>query len=442
MKSTLETQRLQKISEEVKEKLLSSLWYEEMNQRQAELDPPQEDTVQWIFEDWTPTYGSPLSLQMSNSSHSYFSRSNSTGSDNSRADSTFSSISRASSFSRASTVVGDTPEVLDEPTTCSPCLQQIGEPEVLSKFTLADIAENTKSGETMYEPRIHSFRKWLESGDDVYWISGKPGSGKSTLFKFVVEDHVTRTALESWRPSILILKHFFLEAGTEKQRTLKGCLCSLLYQILKQSNTCNDLLRADTDMFDKVSYYDWCASYLKATLLKTLSLEDAPQAVCIFLDGLDEIVQTEQEALLELIDSLKIISNIKLCVSSRPENIFQDHFSEGSMLRVQDLTRKGIAAYVRSTLSPLQNSPGMCSQSWESFIGEILDRAEGVFLWVVLVTRSLQKGSRNCDDMSHCASGSKIYPKDFTLYIGRCGIDSSRTNLSTDHKQLQSSGLP
>ena len=33
--------------------------------------------------------------------------------------------------------------------------------------------------------RWHSFRDWLESDDSLYWITGKPGSGKSTLMKFI-----------------------------------------------------------------------------------------------------------------------------------------------------------------------------------------------------------------------------------------------------------------
>lgn len=33
-----------------------------------------------------------------------------------------------------------------------------------------------------------NFAQWLESGDGVYWISGRPGSGKSTLMRYIVEE--------------------------------------------------------------------------------------------------------------------------------------------------------------------------------------------------------------------------------------------------------------
>lgn len=44
----------------------------------------------------------------------------------------------------------------------------------------------------------HDFVKWLETGTGIYWINGKPGSGKSTLMKFVVEQEQTRGHLEKW----------------------------------------------------------------------------------------------------------------------------------------------------------------------------------------------------------------------------------------------------
>jgi hypothetical protein len=33
----------------------------------------------------------------------------------------------------------------------------------------------------------YSFRSWLEGEDQIYWITGKPGSGKSTLMKYICQ---------------------------------------------------------------------------------------------------------------------------------------------------------------------------------------------------------------------------------------------------------------
>lgn len=40
-----------------------------------------------------------------------------------------------------------------------------------------------------------NFQEWLLSESNTYWISGKPGSGKSTLVKFLVTSNHTQTTL-------------------------------------------------------------------------------------------------------------------------------------------------------------------------------------------------------------------------------------------------------
>ena len=41
------------------------------------------------------------------------------------------------------------------------------------------------------ELQFNSFADWLEGDDNLYWITGKPGSGKSTLMKFTTTDRRT-----------------------------------------------------------------------------------------------------------------------------------------------------------------------------------------------------------------------------------------------------------
>ena len=58
-----------------------------------------------------------------------------------------------------------------------------------------------------------SFTDWLSKADhsgDPYWITGKAGSGKSTLMRFLVEDPRTRDYLGQWVKSCqLILASYF-----------------------------------------------------------------------------------------------------------------------------------------------------------------------------------------------------------------------------------------
>lgn len=42
------------------------------------------------------------------------------------------------------------------------------------------------------------FRSWLSSGDSIFHIAGKLGSGKSTLMKFLCEHECTQNELQKW----------------------------------------------------------------------------------------------------------------------------------------------------------------------------------------------------------------------------------------------------
>ncbi|KAK3395777.1 hypothetical protein B0T20DRAFT_44929 [Sordaria brevicollis] len=82
------------------------------------------------------------------------------------------------------------------------------------------------------------FSKWLE--DDsirVYWIAGKPGSGKSTIMIYICADERLMAHLRNWSGSkpLYSAKYFSWNAGDDMQKSQEGLLRSLLYQIIQQA---------------------------------------------------------------------------------------------------------------------------------------------------------------------------------------------------------------
>lgn len=75
------------------------------------------------------------------------------------------------------------------------------------------------------------FMKWLLGDQNLYWITGKPGSGKSTLMKYLFDDKRTLDAVSAWsRGNELITAGFFFwNSGTAMQMSRMGLLQTLLY---------------------------------------------------------------------------------------------------------------------------------------------------------------------------------------------------------------------
>lgn len=75
--------------------------------------------------------------------------------------------------------------------------------------------------------------EWLQGDDSLFWITGKSGSGKSTMMKYLHQTGRTKEALSQNSRKILAMLAFFFHAGgAETEKSLDGLLRFLLYQLL------------------------------------------------------------------------------------------------------------------------------------------------------------------------------------------------------------------
>jgi hypothetical protein len=94
----------------------------------------------------------------------------------------------------------------------------------------------------------------LESGTGLFWISGKPSSGKSTLMDYIYHSIQPKKSgssiLRAWAGSqsvITLTFWFFRPASTPLLRTLHGFWRSLCFQILKSDPNLATNIREDKD---------------------------------------------------------------------------------------------------------------------------------------------------------------------------------------------------
>ena len=122
---------------------------------------------------------------------------------------------------------------------------------------------------------------------------------------------------------------------------------------------------------------------------------------CLFLDGLDELAGDHSEGI-ALIRTLSEIENVKVIVSSRPVSLCYDAFSSGPHLRLQDLTRHDISLYIQDHVGSHPYMVALSEDHPEAAAGVIrtmIERASGVFLWVVLACKSIREGLANFDSI-------------------------------------------
>jgi hypothetical protein len=266
-----------------------------------------------------------------------------------------------------------------------------------------------------------TFVQWLYSDNNLYWISGRPGSGKSTLMKFLCHHQRTKEHLATWAANhqVVIAEYFFWDAGkNDLQKSQEGLLRSLLYQILRQ---CPDYIRMafpgvwqcynptstgfpenfDISMDTEIPH---TVAELLDALTRVCNLHTrSEKRLCFFIDGLDEYVGDSRDVI-QLVGVVRDLKNVKICVSSRQWNEFEDAFgkSHTDKLYMQDFNHQDINAYVKDVLENDNNYQELEDRETlgKNLIQEVVTAANGVFLWVVLAIRSLQDGLCEADSIT------------------------------------------
>ncbi|KAM0285156.1 hypothetical protein ACHAQH_001585 [Verticillium albo-atrum] len=234
------------------------------------------------------------------------------------------------------------------------------------------------------------FRRWLRSDNGVFHISGRAGSGKSTLMKLICQDQTLRDMLDIWAGTKkLIFAHFFFwRSGTDLQRSLEGLYRSLLFNFWSLANE------------PHVERMAWAQSPFRLPeLRKAMGNLIASRSglnshrFCFLIDGLDEF-EGDSTDHWDLAQQLRLWTdspNVKLCVSSRPHQQFLSVFAEEKRINLPETTRNDIRRFVEGSL----DKHGVYHLSrilTRALASRICERANGVFLWAWLVVRSLVDG--------------------------------------------------
>lgn len=350
----------------IRERFLRSLRYPGFNERRNQVKDAYNDTLKWIFvgdndDDSDESHGSDVEEDSSDASEN-------SGSDPDWSD----------SDSKASQSEGDKNE------------------------------EQELSSETKWD----SFSNWLCSTDAIYWISGKPGSGKTTLVKYILANKRTKEYLNMWSPGCEIASHYFWRPGSPMQRNMEGLFCSLLYQLLDTSTIALREVMSSVPG-PKHDYTDWSSTELRAALQRALI--SYTNGVCLFLDGLDEIDPEDgtKDGIPELLDfifKLSQLGKIKICLASRPDpQILEMSLSMLPRLRLQDLNHGDLMRYAKEHI---QFSKTQMSECGHDLLETLVDNADGVFLWLMLASKSINEGARNNDSAETLKKRIDQLPRD------------------------------
>lgn len=254
----------------------------------------------------------------------------------------------------------------------------------------------------------NALKDWAERGDGFFYISGKPGAGKSTLMKYLCCHPQLMRMFRLWADSSeLVFAKFFIWKPGQDQNNWNALLRNIISQILSHSPELTRIAFPE----------EWKLLQVQPHSTIKLETHDIRQALdnifasrrtgrtykfVLFIDGLDEFNGNHFELTRTLKEWVEADpGSLKICFSSREWNVFTESFSTCPKLKVHEVTGSDIGNLVSTKL---QSNP-----HWQALEGhverrillkQIITKAEGVFLWTTLVLHTLEDALANGDDIT------------------------------------------
>lgn len=300
--------------------------------------------------------------------------------------------------------------------------------------------------------RWSSFPDWLRDPapeNPMYWITGKPGSGKSTLMKYIQGHENFRRHLWEWASaaapaapapeSVVDVSYYAWSPGSDVQKSIDGLWRTILECALRHDPMLVDqivprrwVLMRCLPGFKPSGHpiEDWPSWELRESmslLLKTPRLE---RKVLLLIDGLDEFSDAPRKLLANISEIATAWKGaIKICTASRPWSAFNDFFAASPQLAMHELSADSIRLFVNDKLA---ESRAFQERGQEAVALQtaVLERANGVFLWVSVVTHFLLERFEAGDTMKELEQAVRAMPEEMSgLYDGIWGRVSSRTRV-------------
>jgi ankyrin repeat protein len=237
------------------------------------------------------------------------------------------------------------------------------------------------------------FTEWINADhtkdhNGFLWVRGNPGTGKSTLMKFAYEHFEQRVG-----DGAILISFFFNARGDASERTIQGMWRALLYQLLSYAPD----LQATLDEFASAQPHmgptkPLVCEQLCRTFQQSVLRLGVRRLRC-FVDALDECDEQEIQHMVEVMEiignnALHATVDFRACFASRHyPNIIYEH-GQQVVLEAEPGHQADLEVYVRSHLRKFRS---ISTKGVDLLQTRILDRANGVFIWVVLVISMLRR---------------------------------------------------
>ncbi|KAJ1323732.1 ankyrin repeat domain-containing protein 50 [Microdochium nivale] len=227
------------------------------------------------------------------------------------------------------------------------------------------------------------YQDWLDLSKllehhGLLWMKGKPGTGKSTIMKFVLGEFSRKK--KDWT----VISFFFNARGEKMEKTVQGLYQSLLLQILTQFPHTQRILH-----HLQSTSVEWTIATLQGLLHQALESLGQGKLVCM-IDALDECHPDEVRDMVHFFEDLQtraLRQNLyfRVLFASRHYPHITVRKGVELILDGQEGHEQDIVNYVGDNLN-IGTGPNA-----KLVTDEVQQKSAGIFMWVILVVKMLNE---------------------------------------------------
>lgn len=246
------------------------------------------------------------------------------------------------------------------------------------------------------------YRRWRdkafrEEHHGFLWIKGKPGVGKSTIMKFLLEH------MKHEMPEYTVISFFFNARGTALETSAEGLYRSLLLQLLNRFHILRDSIEIPYGIKEG---QEWAVETVQ-DLFREALYNLRQERLILIIDALDEGDHQQVRKMVEFLASLARTTHGDTpywgtCFASRHFPNISTRHREELIVETQTDHMSDIEIYIHENLAA--GSRVLAS--------EIVTKSQAVFMWVVLVVRSLNEKSDQGANVDQLMGILKAIPSD------------------------------
>jgi hypothetical protein len=268
------------------------------------------------------------------------------------------------------------------------------------------------------------YRDWhdttkLNEHHGFFWIKGKAGTGKSTLMKFAL------TNARKTMKDCVVISFFFNARGENIEKETIGTYRSLLLQLLEHIPALQNTLDLTLAGFSSPNIspeHQWSIEPLKALLEQAIQGLGKSTGIC-FIDALDECDDAMVWDMLQFFEHIgKLVVSkgisFQVCFSSR-------HYPNITITRGLELELEGQEGHTQDITNYVETELKIGkSKIAQQVRAKLQEKASGIFMWVVLVVRILNKESARGKDFNLQRKLQEIPADLFELFLNILTRDS------------------